>query len=118
MSNNIVKRYFKCFTVNSTGDIKSFGRYSGFKPMQAAGKAFTQLFKNNYGKDDENFDKNIKFGLYECTRNKIKKKYYYEGRRIKRTNVERVNIKKSNGQVITIEYKYNNILKKSVKNKD
>jgi len=66
-------RYFKLFYHD-----KCEGRFTGKKPKQAAGKAFSSIMKKLNGDGELN----ICFSIKECTRNSGRKEYKYIGRRI------------------------------------
>ena len=98
-------RYFKCFFND-----KSFGRYCGQKPKQAANKALTSIIRGNGG-NDKCINKTFRFEMVECTRGANKKRSVYEGTRTELSNPLKVVIKSGDGNK-TITYKYTNKLKK------
>ncbi len=102
------RRYFKLITNTDTKETR--GRFSGFKPKQAANKALTSLLKTmKGGKKTEK----IKFSIIECTKGSKGKVYHYTGQRIELEHPMTVTIKDNHsGQDRTIVYKYqNNIMK-------
>ena len=91
-------RYFRLIN-NITG--KSFGRYRGKTPKQAANKAFTALVKRKRNQYNNGI---INFSIIECTRYSDKKIYKYTGERI---NIENgfSRISRNNNQ---FQYKFKN----------
>jgi hypothetical protein len=89
-------RYFRLIN-NITG--RSFGRYRGKTPKQAANKVFTSLVKRNQYNNEI-----INFSIIECTLHSEKKIYKYTGERI---NIENgfSRISRNNNQ---FQYKFKN----------
>ena len=80
------KRSFKGIYVNCDGTVVMSGRYCGKKPMQAARKALTAIYRlyNNYNvlhpKNKKTLDGYVYFGVKETSRqSKHKKTYWYAG---------------------------------------
>lgn len=97
-------RYFKLIV-----DGESHGRFSGFKPRQAANKALTYLMKliglNN--------NKTIIFAVQECTRGSSHKTYNYIGERIKLDDPIQIKIGTPETGEKIIEYHYQNKITKN-----
>lgn len=103
-------RYFRCII-----DGKTFGRYTGVKPKQAANKAFTAVIRANGG-STTCINKEFKFQLVECTRGGKKSSHYYEG--VRKLLDKPVKVKINNaGNPKEIVYKYTNKIKKTKQNK-
>ena len=66
-------RYFKIIGENG----RSYGRFTGSSPKQAASKAFTAITKKKKNKNAE-----TNFTIRECTRGSHCKKYHYIGKRV------------------------------------
>jgi hypothetical protein len=98
-------RYFKLLGDNNVAR----GRFSGSKPKQAANKALTSILKSK-GKQAPTGE--IKFSIVECTRGSRHKTYNYVGQRVQLANPMKVNIGKGDAAK-TIEYKFNNKVKKA-----
>ena len=104
-------RYFRCvYTLegaDAAEDKDVFGRYSGYKPKQAAGKALTSILrhreKHGLALHDE-----IPYSMVECTRGGSHKVSQYIGRRIKLDTPVIVSIKTSDGSKKEIEYNFTN----------
>lgn len=92
----IRQRYFRLIN-NITG--KTFGRYCGKTPKQAANKAFSSLVKRN-----KNINGIINFSIIECTLHSNKSIYKYTGERL---NIENgfTRILRNNNQ---FQYKFKN----------
>jgi hypothetical protein len=90
----IGKRSFQAIYENIDKTIVREGRYCGTKPMQAASKALTAIFKE-YSSRDLDYPKVIKFGVIETTRKSKHKKYWYAGKRDKlETPIQAIEIDK------------------------
>ena len=104
------QRFFKCMYNNETK-----GRYSGYKPKQAANKALTSIIKDtvtNNGKNPDSINgQKFTFEMIECTRGGKRKISLYEGERVKLPKPLEVVIKK-NGENKKITYNYQNKLHK------
>lgn len=104
------QRFFKCMYNNETK-----GRYSGYKPKQAANKALTSIIKDtvtNNGKNPDSINgQKFTFEMVECTRGGKRKISLYEGERVKLPKPLEVVIKK-NGENKKITYNYQNKLHK------
>ncbi|ATZ80409.1 diacylglyceryl transferase domain-containing protein [Bodo saltans virus] len=76
------QRSFKVIFANPDGKVVMEGRFCGVKPKQAACKALTGIYKTfkNAGKDSD-VKNEVKFGVYETTRNSKNKKYWYSGKK-------------------------------------
>lgn len=108
--NETKDRYFKC----EYGG-KTFGRYSGSKPKQAANKALTSIVKAEGG-NEKCLGRKFKFQIIECTRGRKRKTSLYEGLREKLDEPMKIKIKGSDGVPKEIVYKYANTLHKVTEN--
>src|SRR3989304_8448605 len=99
-------RYFKVFTAN---DIKR-GRYRGYKPKQAASKAYTALI-TEMKKRGENINEPIVFRVIECTRGQKPREYVYKGARMELANPAVVEVGEGDKKKV-ITYKFQNKLTK------
>lgn len=105
-------------------DDKTYGRFSGCKPKQAANKALTAIVKNMIkdnvaaGKTLDEAKKlagdTICFSIKECTRGSRHKLYTYKGCRKELDQPMKVPITKGNkdGETKVIEYRYSNVIMK------
>ncbi|XWV24543.1 hypothetical protein QJ856_gp1248 [Tupanvirus deep ocean] len=103
-------RYFKIVDP-STG--KSFGRFTGCTPKQAASKGFTKMLQTSIRTGKETPDK-TKIYLRELTRGRDRNEIYaYEASRIKLDQPQNLVIHDSvTGDKKTITYCYRNVIKK------
>jgi len=101
-------RYFKLIN-NTNGNNKTFGRYRGKTPKQAAKKAFSSLIKRNYNELNKSTNDNINFSIIECTSNSKNKIYNYFGKRLRVENPFTRTVYK-NGKSIQIQFKFNNLV--------
>ena len=99
-------RYFRCVYSDDT-----FGRFSGYKPKQAAGKALTSILRHRdaEGKD---LSEEISFSMIECTRGGNHKVSQYNGKRVKLEKPVTVTIKTSDGKKKEINYNFTNKITK------
>ena len=111
--NGYRNRYFK-LVYNGAAS----GRYTGDKPKQAAGKAYTAILKK-LKEDSGNINDNnntIKFGVMECTRGSNRKTYMFEGTRIELNQPMTISIPDGHGGTREFSYKYYNRIKKCTDN--
>lgn len=106
-----VSRSFKAVYVGPDGTPVLTGRYRGKKPMQAATKAFTGIFRT-YAGEDVKLKKNFKFGIVESTRGSKHKRYWYIGNREKLDEVIEVPVTKKDGTEDVIKYRHSNKVKR------
>lgn len=92
-------RYFRCVHSDET-----FGRFSGLKPKQAAGKALTSILRK-IKESGGDLTQEINFSMVECTRGRTHKVSNYRGRRVKLPQPIKVTLKKTGR---TVEYNYQN----------
>ena len=105
-------RYFKCIYGVGEGDNENkFGRFCGYKPKQAAGKALTSILKVK-SKNNENLFENVEFSMIECTRGRPHKVSKYTGKRVALENPIVVKIKTGDGQEKEIKYHFQNKVSK------
>ena len=95
--NNKIKKYYTI--VDFPSQKKTYGKFSGTIPKNAASKAYTFLFKFMKKKDNNLFGKFIVFVIKEIGTNK---EYKYIGSRVKLQNPVVVN---KNGKEITYNFK-------------
>ena len=88
-------------------DNKSYGRYTGNSPYQAANKALSEIIRKNK-KENKNTTNQINFTLVESTKGSNNKNYDYVGKRVKLETP--IVYKTKSGTEITKNYK--NELKK------
>ncbi len=104
-------RYFKCIYEGET-----FGRFSGYKPKQAAGKALTSILRSKTGSKKQAVNQEISYSMIECTRGRAHKVSQYVGKRVKLEKPNKVTIKSKDekGNVVTkvIEYEFTNKITK------
>lgn len=104
-------RYFKCIYEGET-----FGRFSGYKPKQAAGKALTSILRSKTGSKKQAVNQEISYSMIECTRGRTHKVSQYVGKRVKLEKPNKVTIKSKDekGNVVTkvIEYEFTNKITK------
>ncbi|BCS83004.1 hypothetical protein QLL95_gp1119 [Cotonvirus japonicus] len=104
------ERYFKLIDPKTN---KSFGRYTGGTPKQAASKGFTKIVHNiqtEKGKVPKDFLKEIY--LRESTRGSPRKIYGYKAQRQELAKPQSIDIKGSDGKVKRITYRYRNKIHK------
>ncbi len=99
-------RYFRCVYSDDT-----FGRFSGFKPKQAAGKALTSILKHRQA-EGKDLSEEISFSMVECTRGGNHKVSQYTGKRVKLEKPVTVTIKTSDGKKKEINYNFTNKITK------
>jgi hypothetical protein len=99
-------RYFRCIYTENT-----FGRFSGYKPKQAAGKALTSILKQRQ-QDGKDLSEEISFSMVECTRGGSHKVSQYTGKRVKLEKPVTVTIKTSDGKKKEINYNFTNKISK------
>ncbi len=99
-------RYFRCIYTENT-----FGRFSGYKPKQAAGKALTSILKQRQ-QDGKDLAEEISFSMVECTRGGSHKVSQYTGKRVKLEKPVTVTIKTSDGKKKEINYNFTNKISK------
>lgn len=104
-------RYFKCIYGGEGDNINKFGRFCGYKPKQAAGKALTSILKVKSKNNENLFDK-ISFSMVECTRGRTHKVSKYTGQRVALENPIVVKIKTGDGQEKEIKYHFSNKVNK------
>jgi len=102
-------RYFKLIDAKT---LKSYGRYTGETPKQAASKGFTKLLQK-FKEQKKNPPKEMTIYLRESTRGSNRKVYGYSAIRQKLDEPQELEIKdKETGEVKTITYQYRNKIKK------
>ena len=99
-------RYFRCMFNDAT-----FGRFSGYKPKQAAGKALTSILRH-IGKEGKDLFAEVPFSMIECTRGGNHKVSQYNGKRLKLEKPVTVTIKTSDGNKKEIKYNFTNKITK------
>ena len=99
-------RYFRCIYSDDT-----FGRFSGYKPKQAAGKALTSILRHRE-KEGQDLAQEITFSMVECTRGGSHKVSQYSGKRVKLEKPVTVTIKTSDGKKKEINYNFTNKISK------
>ncbi len=99
-------RYFRCIYTDNT-----FGRFSGYKPKQAAGKALTSILKQRQ-QEGKDLAEEIGFSMVECTRGGSHKVSQYTGKRVKLEKPVTVTIKTSDGKKKEINYNFTNKISK------
>jgi hypothetical protein len=99
-------RYFRCMYTDNT-----FGRFSGYKPKQAAGKALTSILKQRQ-QEGKDLAEEIGFSMVECTRGGSHKISQYTGKRVKLEKPVTVTIKTSDGKKKEINYNFTNKIAK------
>jgi len=107
-------RYFRCIYpvvegAESTED--SFGRFSGYKPKQAAGKALTSILRNREKEGKDIFEE-VSFSMIECTRGGAHKVSQYVGKRVKLEKPVVVSIKTADDKKKEITYNFTNKITK------
>jgi hypothetical protein len=103
------ERYFKL--INPTTN-KTYGRYTGDTPKQAASKAFTKLLRQAK-QQGELIETTMPIHLKESTRGSSRKVYGYEAGRVALPEPQEIVITdKVTGQEKTITYNYRNMIKK------
>src|ERR1700733_2082919 len=103
------KRYFKLIDART---MKTFGRYTGDTPKQAASKGYTKLVQKGKAKGKQP-PKELVIYLRESTRNSNRKVYGYTASRVKLDDPQKLNIKDNDtGKEKTIIYNYRNKIKK------
>lgn len=103
-------RYFKLIDAK-TG--RSFGRYTGGTPKQAASKGFTKMI-HKIKAEGGALPKNgtMKIYLRESTRGSPRKVYAYEATRKQLTEPQKIEIEGSDGKKKVITYRYRNVIHK------
>lgn len=102
-------RYFKLIDPSTK---KSYGRYTGATPKQAASKGFTKIVQS-YKEKGTKVPAKLSIYLRESTRGSLKKVYGYSAARQKLDNPQTLNITDAKtGQVKEIVYEYRNSIKK------
>lgn len=102
-------RYFKVIDEKSG---KTFGRYTGETPKQAASKSFTKLLQK-MKESGKGAPKNVKIFLRESTRGSNRKVYGYTASRVKLSEPQELKIvDKETGDEKTITYNYRNKIHK------
>jgi len=99
-------RYFRCMYGEDT-----FGRFSGFKPKQAAGKALTSILRHREKEGKDLFEE-VTFEMVECTRGGSHKVSKYNGKRVKLEKPVTVTIKTGDGKKKEIKYNFTNKITK------
>ena len=99
-------RYFRCIYSDDT-----FGRFSGYKPKQAAGKALTSILRHREKEGKDLFEE-VSFSMIECTRGGNHKVSQYNGKRVKLDKPVTVTIKTSDGKKKEINYNFTNKITK------
>lgn len=99
-------RYFRCIYSDDT-----FGRFSGYKPKQAAGKALTSILRHREKEGKDLFEE-VPFSMIECTRGGNHKVSQYTGKRVKLSKPVTVTIKTSDGKKKEINYNFTNKITK------
>ena len=99
-------RYFRCIYSDDT-----FGRFSGYKPKQAAGKALTSILRHRE-KEGQDLSQEVSFSMVECTRGGSHKVSQYTGKRVKLEKPVTVTIKTSDGKKKEINYNFTNKITK------
>ena len=99
-------RYFRCIFSDDT-----FGRFSGYKPKQAAGKALTSILRHREKEGKDLFEE-VSFSMIECTRGGNHKVSQYNGKRVKLDKPVTVTIKTSDGKKKEINYNFTNKITK------
>lgn len=99
-------RYFRCVYSDDT-----FGRFSGYKPKQAAGKALTSILRHRE-KEGQDLAQEVTFSMVECTRGGSHKVSQYTGKRVKLEKPVTVTIKTSDGKKKEINYNFTNKISK------
>jgi len=99
-------RYFRCIYTDDT-----FGRFSGYKPKQAAGKALTSILRHRE-KEGQDLSQEVSFSMVECTRGGSHKVSQYTGKRVKLEKPVTVTIKTSDGKKKEINYNFTNKITK------
>ena len=99
-------RYFRCIYNADT-----FGRFSGYKPKQAAGKALTSILRH-LDKEGQDLFSEVPFSMIECTRGGNHKVSQYNGKRLKLEKPVTVTIKTSDGNKKEIKYNFTNKITK------
>lgn len=103
------ERYFKLIDAKT---LKSFGRYTGETPKQAASKGFTKLLQK-LKENGKTVPKETTIYLRESTRGSNRKVYGYSASRQKLPEPQELVIKdKETGEEKTITYHYRNKIKK------
>ncbi len=99
-------RYFRCIYSDDT-----FGRFSGYKPKQAAGKALTSILRQRE-KEGQDLSQEVSFSMIECTRGGNHKVSQYNGKRVKLEKPVTVSIKTADGKKKEINYNFTNKINK------
>jgi hypothetical protein len=99
-------RYFRCIYSDDT-----FGRFSGYKPKQAAGKALTSILRHREKEGKDLFEE-VSFSMIECTRGGNHKVSQYSGKRVKLEKPVTVTIKTADGKKKEINYNFTNKITK------
>jgi len=76
------KRKCRSFKVKVENDEKSYGRYTGDSPYQAANKALSELIRKK-NKDGDSTGSKIDFTLIESTKGSKHREHQYIGKRLK-----------------------------------
>jgi len=101
------KRRSRSFKVKEDSDEKSYGRYTGDSPYQAANKALSELIRKK-SKEGKGTSGKINFTLVESTKGSKHREHQYVGKRMKlKTPIE---YKTKDG--VTVTKKYKNELRK------
>lgn len=104
------ERYFKLIDAK-TG--RSYGRYTGETPKQAASKGFTKMLQKLKTEGKNPPKQSTTIYLRESTRGSARKVYGYEASRLKLPEPQELVIKdKESGEEKTIVYHYRNKIKK------
>jgi len=101
------KRKSRSFKVKEDADSKSYGRYTGESPYQAANKALSELIRKR-NKEGKNTTSKISFTLIESTKGSKHREHQYIGKRLKLKTP--ITYETKDG--ITVVKKYKNELRK------
>jgi hypothetical protein len=101
------KRRSRSFKVKEDIDEKSYGRYTGESPYQAANKALSELIRKR-NKDGKGTGGKINFTLIESTKGSKHREHEYVGKRLKLKTP--ITYETKDG--VTVVKKYKNELRK------
>ena len=101
------KKKSRSFKVKEDGNDKSYGRYTGESPYQAANKALSELIRKR-NKEGKNTTNKISFTLIESTKGSKHREHQYTGKRLKL----KIPITYETKDGVTVVKKYKNELRK------
>lgn len=101
------KKRSRSFKVKEDSDSKSYGRYTGDSPYQAANKALSELIRKKK-KEGKSTTSKINFTLVESTKGSKHREHQYIGKRLKLKTP--ITYETKDG--VTVVKKYKNELRK------